>query len=195
MYQSQYLRLTAGLVSTGLNYIYALTLTAGSDTATLQIYDGTTLGGYLCWTLKAAANTSQSVTFTTPIEIKRGMFIVLSGTSPVAYAAVDWAPLPVVGVSFTSASISPSLSPSSSVSPSSSNSPSRSPSLSPSGSRSPSNSPSASPSSSLSPSNSPSASPSSSVSPSNSPSKSPSSSASPSSSSSSSVSASVSPSI
>jgi len=166
MYLSQYLRLTAGLANAGPNYIHTLTLTAGSDAATLQIYDGTTLGGYLCWTLKAAANTSASVTFDTPIDIKRGIFVVLGGTTPVAYAAVDWAALPVEGTSFTSASESPSTSPSSSVSPSSSNSPSNSPSASPSSSKSPSNSPSKSPSASASPSSSESSSNSASTSPS-----------------------------
>lgn len=172
MYQSQYTRLTAGPVCSGLNYIYALTLTAGSDTATLQIFDGVDIGGYLCWTLKAPANTSVSVTFNTPIEVKYGIAVTLSGTSPVAYAAVDWKANPVEGTNFTSPSNSPS------VSPSSSNSPSRSPSVSPSASLSPSSSVSPSRSPSVSPSSS--ASPSSSRSPSNSPSQSPSASVSPS---------------
>jgi hypothetical protein len=209
MYLTQPLSLTAGAVHTGVNYIYALSLNAGVDAATLKIYDGTTAGGTLIWHLSAPATGSAQITFPFPLDVKHGIFVALTGTSPLAYAAVDY----INSATFPSTSMSPSLSPSSSnspsvspsLSPSSSNSPSvspsssNSPSLSPSSSISPSNSPSLSPSASLSPSSSaspsssvsPSISPSSSVSPSNSPSKSPSSSLSPSSS----VSASVSPSI
>lgn len=189
MYESQYLPLISGLAQAGPNQICLLSLAAGSDAATLSIYDGQ--GGLLIWTLKAAAGTTAIAPFAIPLSIKEGIFVALTGTSPLAYAAVDNA---VIALR-TSSSISPSLSPSASLSPSHSVSPSSSASISPSSSVSPSSSPSDSPSSSISPSSSPSASPSSSNSPSNSPSASPSSSASPSNSESSSISASVSPSI
>jgi hypothetical protein len=177
MYLSQYLPLTAGAVHTGVNYIYSLTLAGGVDASTLTIYDGPdATSGHLVWKLSAVAAGSATITFAVPLEIRYGIFVVLSGTTPLAFATVDYV---TNAARLVSSSVSPSLSPSASESPS------LSPSLSPSASESPSLSPSLSPSSSNSPSVS------SSTSPSNSSSLSPSASKSPSSS----VSASVSPSI
>ena len=150
IYTSQHLPLTAGARHTDTNYIYTITLTAGSDAATLKIYDGVTASDYQIYSLAAVTGTSTTVTFNTPLQVVHGIFVAITGTGAAAWATVDSAVL----------SVRPSSSVSSSLSPSSSNSPSRSPSLSPSSSQSPSNSPSnspsLSPSSSLSPSVSPS---------------------------------------
>lgn len=172
--------LTAGgAVQDGPNKIFGLTLVAGSDTATLSIHDDTEYGAPVKWKLSAIAGTSSSMIFDNPLDIQKGIFVDITGTSAEAFAAVDSS---TQVSAYNSHSNSPSSSPSHSASPS--NSPSASPSSSSSVSNSPSLSPShsASPSSSNSPSTSPSQSPSYSVSPSssNSPSASPSASQSPS---------------
>ena len=114
MYLTQPLSLTAGAVHTGVNYIYALSLNAGVDAATLKIYDGTTAGGTLIWHLSAPATGSAQITFPFPLDVKHGIFVALTGNSPLAYAAVDY----INSATFPSTSMSPSLSPSSSNSPS-----------------------------------------------------------------------------
>ena len=93
IYTSQYLPLTAGAVHTGVNYIYALSLAAGADAATLTLHDGANASDYKMWKLSAPATGSATITFTTPIQVTRGIFVVLTGTTPLAYAAVDSAVL------------------------------------------------------------------------------------------------------
>jgi len=79
MYLTQPLSLTAGAVHTGINYIYALSLNAGVDAATLKIYDGTTAGGALIWTLSAPATGSAQITFPFPLDIQHVIFVALTG--------------------------------------------------------------------------------------------------------------------
>lgn len=56
-------------------------LTAGSDAATLQIYEGTSTSDPLVTTLAAATGTSKSVRFDRPGLPLSKMYIVVTGTS------------------------------------------------------------------------------------------------------------------
>ena len=165
LYQSEHIVLTAGAAQPGANKIWTISLTAGVDAATLTISDNITASTDEMWTVAAAIGTTNTVTFPMGLSIKKGIYVALTGTSPLAYAAVD---------SKTQTTVNPSVSESPSLSPSSTESPSESPSTSPSSTESPSESPSTSPSSTESPSESPSESSSNSPSPTSSSSESPS---------------------
>lgn len=78
-----------GLVYTGATQLYSIRLTAGSDTASLTIYDWTSAtGGAVVDVIKAAANTTESKTYK-PTFIRSGIYAVLTGTSPNATIECD----------------------------------------------------------------------------------------------------------
>jgi len=88
---TNYKHITAtGLVLGSATEIYGITLAAGSDTATLTLYDWVnTTGGTILWKIKAGANTSQSIEFPHPLSAKTAVYAVLEGTGPVASIAID----------------------------------------------------------------------------------------------------------
>lgn len=77
-------RVTAtGDVTTVDSYLRGVTLTAGSDAATLTVRAGGS-GGTVILTLKAAANTSVVVPRLTDVYCDGGIHATFSGTSPEA---------------------------------------------------------------------------------------------------------------
>lgn len=71
-----------GLVYTGGNQLYSVSLTAGSDTATVTVYDWTSAtGGYVVCKLSAVANTTTTRKFS-PLKIFSGIYAVVTGTTP-----------------------------------------------------------------------------------------------------------------
>jgi hypothetical protein len=75
------------LASAGTPYIvYAATLAAGSDTATLELRDGGASGTVLL-TLRAPANTTATAQFPCGVVFSSGVYVDLSGTGPAAAVA------------------------------------------------------------------------------------------------------------
>lgn len=72
-----------GDVTTNDAYLRAVTLTAGSDAATLTVKAGGS-GGTTVLTLKAAANTSVAAPGLTDAFCSDGIHATLAGTGPVA---------------------------------------------------------------------------------------------------------------
>lgn len=60
-------------------------LTAGSDLATLILYDNTAASGTILVTLKAAANTTVAWEAQSPRAVSKGIYADISGTGPAAY--------------------------------------------------------------------------------------------------------------
>jgi len=74
-------RITAtGAVLTGKGILDAIGLKAGSDTATIVLYDNTEASGTILWELSAVANTSSGLSILN-ITYKVGIFATLTGTS------------------------------------------------------------------------------------------------------------------
>lgn len=76
-------RLTAdGQVKSGPGALVAVVLTAGTDLATVTLYDNTAASGTVLCTLKAAANSSVVFTPARPYAFAKGCYADLSGTGP-----------------------------------------------------------------------------------------------------------------
>jgi len=70
------------LLKTGQSVIYAASITAGADTATLTLWDNTVASGEREWKLSAVANTTASIVFNHPLLFTKGIFADVSGTAP-----------------------------------------------------------------------------------------------------------------
>lgn len=73
-------------VRTGAGLLWGAVLTAGSDVATLILYDNTSKAGTILVNLSAIANTTASVTFTQPVRFSTGLEPALTGTASFGYA-------------------------------------------------------------------------------------------------------------
>jgi len=74
-----------GIVKAANGQLVGATLTAGSDTATLILYDNASAAsGTKLATLKAAANTTASFTPAVPYVATKGIYADIDGTGPVA---------------------------------------------------------------------------------------------------------------
>lgn len=74
-------------VSSNPAYVHSVSLTAGSDQATLELRDNGSSGTKKV-TIKAAANATESHTFAEGAEFFTDVHATISGTSPVA--SVEW---------------------------------------------------------------------------------------------------------
>lgn len=79
----------SGLAYTGATEVYSIVLAAGSDAATVIIYDWTDATGTRAIKLSAAAGTSAIYTPTDTLKIKSGIYVVLTGTSPALTVQFD----------------------------------------------------------------------------------------------------------
>lgn len=88
---SSYKYITAtSLVYNSATQLYTVSLTAGSDAASLTLYDWTdATGGAIISVVKAAANTTESIEYEKPLFIRTALYAVLTGTSPSASLALD----------------------------------------------------------------------------------------------------------
>jgi hypothetical protein len=67
-------------------FLSAVLLTAGSDTATIILYDNaTTTSGTIVAKLSATANTTASFTPNNPVNCKVGLYADVGGTAMAAY--------------------------------------------------------------------------------------------------------------
>ena len=73
---------TSATVKTGPGKVHSITVAAGSDTATLILYDNTAASGTVIWKLSAVQNTSESAVL--DIAFGTGCHAALTGTSPSA---------------------------------------------------------------------------------------------------------------
>jgi len=72
---------TAIKASAGM--IHSITLAAGSDDATLTVYDNSSAAaGEVEWYLAAAKTTSESITFSRPLKCNTGIYVAVTGTAP-----------------------------------------------------------------------------------------------------------------
>lgn len=69
--------------------VYGAVVAAGSDTATLIIYDSTTESGERELVLKATAGTSAVFTPFRPIKCRTGIYASVAGTAPYATILYD----------------------------------------------------------------------------------------------------------
>lgn len=76
---------SSALVKTGPGGVHSVTLAAGSDAATLILYDNTSGTGTVIWKLAAAQNTSESAVI--DASFSTGCYAALTGTSPAASVA------------------------------------------------------------------------------------------------------------
>ncbi len=77
-----------GAVNAAPGALCGVALTAGSDAATLIIYDNpAAASGDKLITLKAAANTSVAYSPSQPINASKGLYADITGTGPAAYVA------------------------------------------------------------------------------------------------------------
>lgn len=82
-------RTTDGAVKATSGLLVSVVLTAGSDAATVILYDDPdSTDGNKVVTLKVAANTSVVFAPATPVAFGRGLYADLSGTDPVIYVAI-----------------------------------------------------------------------------------------------------------
>lgn len=79
---------TSATVHTGPGKVHTVTLAAGSDAATLILYDNTAASGTVIWKLAAAQNTSASAVL--DVSFGKGCHAALTGTSP--SASVSYTP-------------------------------------------------------------------------------------------------------
>lgn len=87
-YQSTVLAASA-LVKTGPGVVYAVTLTGGSDAASVILYDNTTGSGTQVWaTVKAAAGATVHVDLPGGVVFGTGCYATITGTTP--SIAVSW---------------------------------------------------------------------------------------------------------
>lgn len=70
---------SAKVVDTGAE-IYAIVLAAGSDTATVTLYNSEDDSGTEVCKLAAVANSTESVTFCHPIFLSNGAYVAITGT-------------------------------------------------------------------------------------------------------------------
>ena len=85
MSSSTYLnRTTSGVVRSGPGLLSGFSLTAGSDTATLILYDNTAGSGTIIAKVSAVANTTVSVQLPIPAAFGTGVYAALTGTGPSA---------------------------------------------------------------------------------------------------------------
>ncbi|MBN1535198.1 MAG: hypothetical protein JW908_00595 [Anaerolineales bacterium] len=71
-------------VKTGVGSVIAVVLAAGSDAATVTLYDNTAGSGTVITKLTAVANTAETAVFPEGIPFSTGCYAVITGTSPVA---------------------------------------------------------------------------------------------------------------
>lgn len=71
---------SSALIKTGPGGVHSIVLAAGSDTATLIIYDNTAGSGTVICELSAVANTSESAVL--DVTFSTGLYMALTGTAP-----------------------------------------------------------------------------------------------------------------
>jgi len=72
-----------GQIYSGATQLYGVVLTAGSDTATVVVKDGTSTAGAIVAKLSAVANTTASIVLDCfPIGITSGIYLTITGTTP-----------------------------------------------------------------------------------------------------------------
>jgi len=69
-------------VKAGPGQLCGVVLTAGSDTATVIIYNNTAGSGTILTRLSAVANTSAVATFPQPLVFSLGIYATIAGTAP-----------------------------------------------------------------------------------------------------------------
>jgi len=74
----------SGAVKVGPGELFGVTLTGGSDAATLILYDEIAGSGTIICKLSAAANTSTSLSLPMGASFGVGCYAVLTGTAPSA---------------------------------------------------------------------------------------------------------------
>lgn len=75
----------SALIKTGPGVLHAVTLSGGSDAATLILYHEVAGAGDALWaTIKAAANTTVHVEFPGGLAFGVGLYAALTGTAPSA---------------------------------------------------------------------------------------------------------------
>lgn len=74
---------SSGAIKSGNGILYAITLTGGSDAATLTLYDELSgSGDQMVATIKAATNTTVHLIFPGGIVFGIGCYATITGTSP-----------------------------------------------------------------------------------------------------------------
>ena len=73
---------SSALIKTGNGGVTSATLAAGSDAATLILYDNTAGSGTAFLKLAAAANTTAHANFSFPMGFTTGCYAALTGTGP-----------------------------------------------------------------------------------------------------------------
>lgn len=73
---------SSALVKSGPGGVHSVTLAAGSDAATLILYNNTSGTGTVIWKLAAAQNTSESAVL--DAAFSKGCYAALTGTGPAA---------------------------------------------------------------------------------------------------------------
>ena len=78
-------RSSSGIVKAAPGMLEGAVLTAGSDAATVIVYDNASAasGTVLC-KLAALANTSASAVFPDPVVASKGLYVAVTGTNPSA---------------------------------------------------------------------------------------------------------------
>jgi len=69
------------LVKTGPGMLTGVVLAAGSDAATVIVYDNTAGSGDIILTLAAATGTSESAIIPNGVSFKKGVYVVMTGTA------------------------------------------------------------------------------------------------------------------
>lgn len=79
----------SGQIVSGPCTVNALGILAGSDAATAIFYDGNDATGSIIWALGVAAGLSDGIAFNRPVRCKKGVYVVMTGTSPRSIATID----------------------------------------------------------------------------------------------------------
>lgn len=72
----------SGQIVTGVGRAVCFVLTAGSDTATVTLYDNTAGSGTIVGKLSAVANTSVTLNIPGGFAFSTGIYATITGTSP-----------------------------------------------------------------------------------------------------------------
>ena len=71
------------LVRTGAAHLYGINLTAGADAASATLHNSVDNSGDILVSVKAAINTTRPVMFPNPVNASTGLYLVITGTTPV----------------------------------------------------------------------------------------------------------------
>ena len=75
-----------GVTLAGPAYVSGFVLTGGSDAASAVIYDhATAASGTIVATIKVAAASTNSILFNSPMYVRNGLYMTITGTAPKAY--------------------------------------------------------------------------------------------------------------